>query len=148
MKGEANFPKSHLSNVPDETDVRTSFRMSAFLEMPLWTQYLYVQPAVSLQGKGAKGLYAFGFAFPLIAIVGVELDDYHQYVLWMEIPLDIVAKAPATDFGLNFLAGYQFSNGLIIHGGYVLGLTDLSASLTSVATGRELSRPTLYGRQV
>ena len=30
------------------------------------------------------------------------------------------------DFGLNFIAGYQLNSGLMIHGGYGLGLTDLT----------------------
>jgi len=31
-----------------------------------------------------------------------------------------------TDFGLNFMTGYQFSNGFLIHGGYGLGLTNIA----------------------
>lgn len=33
-----------------------------------------------------------------------------------------------TDFGLNFIAGFQLNNGLMIHGGYGMGLTDIRAS--------------------
>jgi hypothetical protein len=32
------------------------------------------------------------------------------------------------DFGLNFLAGYQLANGLNFHGGYSLGLRNISSS--------------------
>ncbi len=34
----------------------------------------------------------------------------------------------STDFGLNIIAGFQLSQGFMIHGGYGMGLTDIRAS--------------------
>lgn len=33
-----------------------------------------------------------------------------------------------TDFGVNFMGGFQLANGFLIHGGYGLGLTDIRGS--------------------
>src|SRR5690606_26891120 len=160
IKAGVNFPKYNFSGNDNsiETDASTNFHVTAFLDAPIFTDYLYVQPGISLQGKGAK--FAEG------SFMG---EDYRvtQNTMWLEIPVNLVAKAPTgqtghlfvgagpyvgfglsgknkvtggngdasevgdfkfgsendqkgTDFGLNFIGGYQFNNGLIIHGGYGL----------------------------
>src|SRR5699024_2921308 len=40
-----------------------------------------------------------------------------------------------TDFGINFTAGYEFDNGLQIHGGYGLGLTNIVGKNLEPVTG-------------
>lgn len=165
IKAGVNFPKYNFSGGSNtvETDASTNFHVTAFLDAPIFTDYLYVQPGLSLQGKGAK--FAEG------SFVG---EDFRvtQNTMWLEVPVNIVAKAPTgqmghlfvgagpylgfglsgknklsgensstdlgdfkfgndedqkgLDFGLNFIAGYQLNSGLIIHGGYGLGLTNLA----------------------
>lgn len=164
IKAGVNFPKYNFSgdNTTIETDASTNFHVTAFLDAPIVTDYLYVQPGVSLQGKGAK--FAEG------SFLGRDYA-WTQNTMWLEVPVNIVAKAPTgqaghlfvgagpylafglsgkdkvsgdngsiesdfkfgkdedmkgMDFGLNFIAGYQLNNGLMIHGGYGLGLTDLT----------------------
>ena len=41
-----------------------------------------------------------------------------------------------TDFGINFLAGYQLTNGFQINGGYGLGLTNLAPASGDMAKNR------------
>ena len=166
VKAGVNFPKYNYSgsNSTIETSSATSFHVTAFLDAPLVGNYLYVQPGVSLQGKGAK--FAEGTAF------GNDIS-VTQNTMWVEVPVNLVAKLPTglagqvfvgagpyvgfglsgknkvsggngnsdefgdfkfgndedlkgTDFGLNFIAGYQLGSGLMIHGGYGLGLTNLT----------------------
>lgn len=161
LKAGVNFPKYQFSgNGGFETSATTNFHVTAFLDAPIFTDYLYVQPGLSLQGKGAK-------------IVQIGDFEVSQHTMWLEVPVNLIAKAPAgnaghlfvgagpyvafglsgknkgefgsnsidtkvdfgsdgdlkgTDFGLNFTAGFQLFNGLMIHGGYGLGLTDISGT--------------------
>jgi hypothetical protein len=41
-----------------------------------------------------------------------------------------------TDFGINFLAGYQLTNGFQINAGYGLGLTNLAPASGDMAKNR------------
>lgn len=166
LKAGVNFPKYNVSGNGNSvsSDVATNFHVTAFLDAPIATDWFYVQPGISLQGKGAK------------------LADYgdvkvKQSTMWIEVPVNFVAKFPtatagsffvgagpyiafgisgknkvesgsgttetpipdfefgsdgalkSTDFGLNFIGGFEFSNGLMIHGGYGLGLTNLATDL-------------------
>jgi len=166
IKAGVNFPKYNFSggNNSVETDASTNFHITAFLDAPIFTDYLYVQPGISLQGKGAKG----SGLVDAIDEMDPVLEDITQNTMWLEIPVNLVAKVPTgpvghlfvgagpyvgfglsgktkydgeeigdfefgsdndqkgTDFGLNFIGGYQFTNGLMIHGGYGLGLTDIA----------------------
>jgi len=163
LKAGVNFPKYNVSGngSSSSSDVATNFHVTAFLDAPIATDWFYVQPGISLQGKGAK------------------LADYGDYkvkqsTMWIETPVNFVAKFPtadagsfflgagpyiafgisgknkfesgsgtvetdipdfefgsdgdlkSTDFGLNFIGGFEFNNGLMIHGGYGLGLTNLA----------------------
>ncbi|MGK6350791.1 porin family protein [Parapedobacter sp. DT-150] len=164
FKAGVNFPSYNFSgdNSTTETSTSTNFHVTGYLDAPL-SNYLYVQPGISLQGKGAK--------FNEFVING-NTYEFTQNTMWLEVPVNLVAKLPTGasgnffvgagpyagfglsgknkfsgdggsiesddfefgddgdlkgfDFGLNFLAGYQLTNGLFVHGGYGLGLTNLS----------------------
>ncbi|MEH6307579.1 porin family protein [Olivibacter sp. CPCC 100613] len=171
IKAGVNFPKYNFSgdDGPNfETGSATNFHVTAFLDAPIAEDWFYVQPGISLQGKGAK-------------ITDNGDYKYKQSTMWIEIPVNFVAKFPtatagsffigagpyvafgisgknkwedggrtveqdiddfefgsdgalkSTDFGLNFIGGFEFSNGLMIHGGYGMGLTNLSTNLADQA---------------
>lgn len=162
LKAGVNFPKYNFSgsNSSYETNSSTNFHVTAFLDAPLAGRFLSVQPGLSLQGKGAE-------------LVSSGVGTVTQNTMWLEIPVNVVAKVPvgqsgnffvgagpyvgfglsgknkydsdwgsgetefefgkdgtlkSTDFGVNFIAGFQLSQGLMIHGGYGMGLTDIRAS--------------------
>jgi len=157
LKAGVNFPKYNYSgsNAAYETSTSTNFHVTGYLDAPLSTAFS-VQPGISLQGKGGKiEIGSFG--------------TYTQNTMWLEIPVNLVAKVPmgnsnffvgagpyigfglsgknkydsnwgsveeefefgkdgtlkSTDFGLNFTAGFHLGQGLLLHAGYGLGLTDL-----------------------
>lgn len=160
LKAGVNFPNYRFStaNNATETSSTTNFHVTAFLDAPVATDWFYIQPGVSLQGKGAE-------------LTNNALTTVTQNTMWIEVPVNFVAKFPTgagsfflgagpyvafgisgnnktegnlvggttvqefrfgrgetlknTDFGLNFLAGYELGNGLMIHGGYGMGLTDI-----------------------
>lgn len=164
LKAGLNFPSYSYGNSGDLSDTKstTNFYITGHLDAPI-THNFYVQPGVSLQGKGAK-LFAAN-------IVGRDVE-VTQNTMWLEVPVNFVAKFDAgmgrvfvgagpyvsfglsgknkysgsnsnndletefkfgkdetlkgTDFGVNFLAGYQLSSGVNIHAGYGLGLTNLA----------------------
>ncbi|QNL48482.1 PorT family protein [Olivibacter sp. SDN3] len=165
LKAGVNFPKYNFSSNGENissTGSTTNFHVTAFLDAPIATDWFYIQPGVSLQGKGAK-------------LSENQLGNYTQNTMWIEVPVNFVAKFPtadagsfflgagpyiafgisgknkwesnnggsvetdipdfefggdgalkSTDFGLNFIGGFEFRNGLMIHGGYGLGLTNLA----------------------
>ncbi|SEN98110.1 Outer membrane protein beta-barrel domain-containing protein [bacterium A37T11] len=162
VKAGVNFPKYSFGSGDNsaETKAATNFFVTAYLDAPIFTDYLYIQPGVSYQGKGAK-------------FIDTEEGEYKQNTSWIEVPINVVFKVPtgtaghffvgagpyigfgisgknklsdkngnsseigdfkfgkdkslkSTDFGFNFLAGYQLTSGLIINGGYGLGITDLA----------------------
>ncbi|HWV72282.1 MAG TPA: porin family protein [Pseudosphingobacterium sp.] len=158
LKAGVNFPKYSLSDGDFNTGSTTNFHITAFLDAPIATDRFYVQPGISLQGKGAK-------------LSQSSVGTVKQNTMWIEVPVNFVAKFPAadagkfflgagpyvafgisgknkyesgwgsaeedfdfgkdgslkgTDFGLNFIGGFEFNNGLMIHGGYGLGLSNLA----------------------
>ena len=162
IKAGVNFPKYNFSgsNASYQTNTSTNFHVTAFLDAPISTDWFSIQPGVSLQGKGAE-------------LASNEFGTVTQNTMWIEVPVNFVAKFPVqeaghfflgagpyvgfgisgknkydsnwgsteeefefdrdgtikgTDFGLNFIGGFQLSNGLMIHGGYGLGLTDIRGS--------------------
>lgn len=165
IKAGVNFPKYIISGNDFQAEAKpaTNFHITGYLDAPLGS-YFSIQPGISLQGKGSK---ASGFV-DLGDIVNDELDKVSQNTMWLEIPVNFVAKFPTgnsgnlflgagpyvafglsgknmydgeefgdfkfgndndlkgTDFGLNFIGGYHFGSGFMIHGGYGLGLTNLS----------------------
>lgn len=168
VKAGLNFPKYSFGSGADqdETKATTNFYVTAYLDAPIFTDYLYIQPGVSYQGKGAK-------------YIETDEGDFKQNTSWIEVPVNIVFKVPtgvaghffvgagpyvafgisgknklsdnngnstelgdfkfgsdkslkSTDFGINFLAGYQLTSGLIINGGYGLGITNIAPDSRSV----------------
>lgn len=162
IKAGVNFPKYNFSgtNSSYETNSATNFHVTAFLDAPIANNWFYIQPGVSLQGKGAE-------------LVNNNFGTITQNTMWIEVPVNLVAKVPTgeagnffvgagpyvgfgisgknkydsnwgstetefefgkdgtlkgTDFGLNFIAGFQLNGGLMIHGGYGMGLTDIRGS--------------------
>lgn len=95
LKAGVNFPKYNFSgdNSSDETKSTTNFHVTAFLDAPLST-YFSVQPGISLQGKGAK--YLEGTLF------GNEYE-VTQNTMWVEVPVNFVAKLPTAHIGHIFL---------------------------------------------
>lgn len=164
LKAGLNFPSYSYGSSGDLSDTKstTNFYVTGHLDAPI-TYNFYVQPGVSLQGKGAK---------LLTSKVGNNEFEVTQNTMWLEVPVNFVAKFDAgmgrvfvgagpyvsfglsgknkysssngnnaaetefkfgkdetlkgTDFGVNFLAGYQISSGINIHAGYGLGLTNLA----------------------
>jgi hypothetical protein len=172
LKAGVAFPNYNFSgsNNSYNTDAATNFNVTAFLDAPIVSDYIYVQPGVSLQGKGAK--------------LDGTLGTFTQNTMWLEVPVNFVFKAPTgnvgsffvgagpyvgfglsgknkfdsnvvgvtsdvsfgkdkdlktTDFGVNFLGGYQLNNGLMIHAGYGLGLTDIRGSNNSYFNDNNLT---------
>ncbi|WP_028297605.1 porin family protein [Olivibacter sitiensis] len=162
LKAGINFPKYNWSGNNTETSSTTNFHITAFLDAPIAENWFYIQPGVSLQGKGAE-----------LFSSEIGNSSVKQNTMWIEVPVNFVAKFPvaeagsfflgagpyvafgisgknkydsdygstetefdfgkdgtlkSTDFGLNFIGGYEFSNGLMIHGGYAMGLTDIRGS--------------------
>jgi hypothetical protein len=172
LKAGVAFPNYNFSgsNSSYSTDAATNFNVTAFLDAPIVSNYLYVQPGVSLQGKGAK-------------LIDGAIERT-QNTMWLEVPVNFVFKAPtgnvgslfvgagpyvgfglsgkdktstgnvsgstdvsfgkdkdlkSTDFGVNFIGGYQLNNGLMIHAGYGLGLTDIRGSNNSYFNDNNLT---------
>lgn len=171
LKAGVNFPKYKFEGSGTETNSTTNFHVTAFLDAPIVSQWLYVQPGVSLQGKGAE-------------LANSSLGTVTQNTMWLEVPVNLVAKFPVsqagsfflgagpyvafglsgnnkvesgsstvtddfsfgkdgtlktTDFGLNFIGGFELSNGLLVHGGYGLGLTDIRGSNNDYFTDNNLT---------
>ena len=172
IKAGVAFPNYNFSgsNNSYSTDAATNFNVTAFLDAPIVSNYLYVQPGVSLQGKGAK--------------LSSGSTSFTQNTMWLEVPVNFVFKAPtgnvgsffvgagpyvgfglsgknkfdstivnvssdvsfgkdkdlkSTDFGVNFIGGYQLNNGLMLHAGYGLGLTDIRGSNNSYFNDNNLT---------
>lgn len=161
LKAGVNFPSYNFSgtNSSYETNPATNFHITAFLDAPLGGRFLSLQPGISLQGKGAE-------------LASGSLGTVTQNTMWLEIPVNLVAKVPvgmgnffvgagpyvgfglsgknrydsewasaetdfdfgkdgtlkSTDFGVNIIAGFQLGGGLMIHGGYGMGLSDIRGS--------------------
>jgi hypothetical protein len=163
LKAGVNFPSYSYGNSDDLSDTKSTvnFHVTGYLDAPL-TSNFYIQPGVSLQGKGAK----------LVESSALGGSEITQNTMWLEVPVNFVGKFPAgtgnffvgagpylgfglsgknkystdggnavterefefgkdntlkgTDFGVNFLAGYKLSNGLLLNAGYGLGLTNIA----------------------
>jgi hypothetical protein len=168
VKAGVNLP-SYSYGGSDLSDSKSTvnFHVTGYLDAPV-TSNFYIQPGVSLQGKGAK------FADYKI---GENTYEVKQNTMWLEVPVNFVLKFPTagegkffvgagpyvsfglsgknkyeaksgsgstsisddfkfgkdetlkgTDFGVNFLAGYQLGSGISINAGYGLGLTNIAGS--------------------
>jgi hypothetical protein len=92
IKAGVNIPNYNFSNETTGFDTKssTNFHVTAYLDAPI-TSNFYIQPGVSLQGKGAK-LYENGS----LALT--------QNTMWVEVPVNAVAKFHTGDVG-NFYIG-------------------------------------------
>jgi len=91
IKAGVNFPSYHITN-SDMSDFKstTNFHVTGFLDAPLGGNF-YLQPGISLQGKGAK-------------FVDTEDLEMTQNTMWLEVPVNAVAKLPTGATG-NFFVG-------------------------------------------
>lgn len=91
LKAGVNFPKYNVSgsNNAYETSTATNFHVTGYLDAPLGSAFS-IQPGISLQGKGAK------------IDVG-NFGSFTQSTMWMEVPVNLVAKVPLG--GSNFFLG-------------------------------------------
>lgn len=95
LKAGVNFPKYHFSgeNSTAELNSTTNFHVTAFMDAPLSSNFS-VQPGISLQGKGAKLMEGSFF--------GNEFD-VTQNTMWVEVPVNFVAKLPTANVGHIFI---------------------------------------------
>lgn len=89
VKAGVNLPNYHYSNDVN-TKSATNFHITGYLDAPVSSNF-YIQPGVSLQGKGAK-FYDNG-----------DLS-VTQNTMWIEVPVNAVAKFYTGDAG-NFYIG-------------------------------------------
>ncbi|HIX55798.1 MAG TPA: PorT family protein [Candidatus Sphingobacterium stercoripullorum] len=103
VKAGLNLPSYSYGSSNDLSDSKstTNFFVTAFLDAPVASN-LYVQPGVSLQGKGATLLSTESLG-------GVEVT---QNTMWLEVPVNLVGKF---DLGMGKVAvgaGPYFGVGL------------------------------------
>ncbi|WP_118196226.1 porin family protein [Albibacterium indicum] len=89
FKAGVNLPNYNFSNSDFETKSTTNFHVTGYLDAPI-NQMFSIQPGVSLQGKGAK--------------LENDLGSWKQNTMWIEIPVNAVAKFPTMGGG-NFFLG-------------------------------------------
>lgn|SRR5690606_24909378 len=89
FKAGVNLPNYNFSNSDLETESTTNFHVTGYLDAPI-NQMFSIQPGVSLQGKGAK--------------LENEMGSWKQNTMWIEVPVNAVAKFPTMGGG-NFFLG-------------------------------------------
>jgi len=89
FKAGVNLPNYNFSNSDYETESTTNFHVTGYLDAPI-NQMFSIQPGVSLQGKGAK--------------LENEMGSWKQNTMWIEVPVNAVAKFPTMGGG-NFFLG-------------------------------------------
>lgn len=97
FKAGVTFPKVTASseNISVSTKTSTSFYLTGYLDAPL-AQNFSIQPGLSLQGKGGKGVSVNGFE---------ELgNDGKLDLMYLEIPVNFVYSIPTGNSG-NFFLG-------------------------------------------
>ncbi len=90
IKAGVNFPNYQYENT--ESKSTTNFHVTAYLDAPI-SDYFAIQPGLSLQGKGAK-----------LAESNIADFTWTQNTMWLEIPVNFVAKIPTMDVG-SFIIG-------------------------------------------
>jgi len=99
LKAGVNLPKYHYSNENNDntsdTKMSTNFHITGYADLPVSPNFA-IQPGVSLQGKGAK-LY--------------DGDDLQvtQNTMWIEVPVNAVAKFPTMGDGHFFLGAGPYA---------------------------------------
>jgi hypothetical protein len=96
IKAGVNIPNYNFSNDNNSFDTKssTNFHITGYLDAPI-TSSFYIQPGISLQGKGAK--------FADYEFLG-EQYSITQNTMWIEVPVNAVAKFHTGDLG-NFYIG-------------------------------------------
>lgn len=89
FKAGVNLPNYNFSNSDLETESTTNFHVTGYLDAPI-NQRFSIQPGVSLQGKGAK--------------LENDMGSWKQNTMWIEVPVNAVAKFPTMGGG-NFFLG-------------------------------------------
>jgi len=84
-----SYHKADAANM--ETNTITNFHVTGYGDIPLSTNFSF-QPGLSLQGKG--GEFSDNGTF-----------ETKQSTMWIEVPLNLVAKLPITSSGTNFFVG-------------------------------------------
>lgn len=90
FKAGVNLPNYNFSNSDIETESATNFHVTGYLDAPI-NHMFSIQPGVSLQGKGAK-------------LMDNEFGTIKQNTMWIEVPVNAVAKFPTMGGG-NFFLG-------------------------------------------
>ena len=155
VKAGLNFPKLNYSggNTSYTTSAATNFYLSGYASIPAASNFA-IQPGVSLQGKGGKveagslttTRNLMSIEIPVNAVyyiptgtTGSVFIGAGPYVGFNVSGKDKVGdvktdikfgskddQLKVVDYGLNFQLGYKLSNGLLINGGYGLGLGNMS----------------------
>lgn len=155
VKAGVNFPKLNYSggNSSYSTSTSTNFYLSGYANIPAASNFT-IQPGVSLQGKGGKvevlntttTTNLMSIEIPVNAVyyiptgasgsvfigagpyVGFNVSGKNKAG---DVKTDIKFGSDAdqmkvVDYGANFQLGYKMANGLLINGGYGLGLGNMS----------------------
>ncbi|NGF54945.1 PorT family protein [Parapusillimonas sp. SGNA-6] len=86
LKAGVNFPSYSYGSSDELSDTKSTvgFHVTGYLDAPI-APGLYLQPGVSLQGKGAK--------FAEVKFGGTTYD-VSQNTMWLEVPVNFVGKFP------------------------------------------------------
>lgn len=124
----------------DGTDERASFTRNVMsIEIPVNAVY-YIPTGESGKVFLGAGPY-IGFNVSGKDKLKTKIDNYTG-VVDRDLKLSGSNKdLNVVDAGLNFMAGYKFSNGFLLNAGYNLGLTDINA----VASGNQSNRVWQFG---
>src|SRR5690606_26689351 len=92
IKAGVNFPKYNFSgnNSSYQTNTATNFHVTAFFDAPISTNWFSIQPGVCLQGRGAE-------------LSSNEFGTLRPNTMWIEVPVNFVAKFPVQQAGHFFL---------------------------------------------
>ena len=134
FRAGVNFPGYSLSSGSSRSTV--NFQVGAFAEVPLAGDYLSLQPGLTLQGKGAKGDWFFGFSpndphDP-------ALTKFQQHTMWLDIPVNLLGKLRTSVAGFAF-AGIGPYLGIGLSGKHKIGDTALEDNGTAFAFGKDKS---------
>jgi len=114
IKAGVNFPSYSYGSSDDLSDTKstTNFHVTGYLDAPV-TRNFYIQPGVSLQGKGAK----------LVESSALGGSEISQNTMWLEVPVNFVGKfdagtgnffvgaGPYVGFGLSGKNKYSANDG-------------------------------------
>jgi len=84
-----SYHKADAANM--ETNTITNFHVTGYGDIPLSTNFSF-QPGLSLQGKGGE-------------FSSNSISETKQSTMWIEVPLNLVAKLPITSTGTHLFLG-------------------------------------------